>query len=97
MLKARLQKLMSPDTIFLTLVIGSIVLLGLPRLGMSSFWDETKVYFKPLFHLYADFFGYFREPITLFHRPVGMHFLYLPFLWVTGPKLEVIRFLDLVY
>ena len=88
---------LSSDTFFLILIVGIILVLGLPRISMPGFWDEPKVYLKPLFALYEDFFGYFQASLTNTHRPPGVHFLYLPFLWIFGPHMEVIRLLNLVY
>lgn len=93
----RIKRALSSDAFFIGAAVAVILLMGLPRIGMAGLWDEPKVYLKPLFELYEDFFGFFSLPLNQSHRPPGIHFPYLPFLWFFGPHMVVIRILNLVY
>lgn len=66
-------------------------------LTAPAFWDETKVYFRPLFELWADFWGYVATPPTLYDRPLGLHLFYLPLLWLAGPGMLPIRLLNVAF
>lgn len=91
------RKLLKEEWIFLGLAIFGIIVLGLPRIHDASFWDETKVYFRPLFFLTEGIARYLQVPATSFDRPPGLHFFYLPFLWMFGSSLVVVRVLNLSY
>lgn len=62
-----------------------------------AFWDEPKVYFRPLFALYENFWVYLKTPPTLYDRPLGLHFFYLPFLYLFGPSVVLIRILNFFF
>ena len=85
------------ERIFLLLLLGAVLVSGVPRIHDPAFWDETKVYFRPLFQLFEGISVWHQAPATPFDRPPGLHVFYLPFLWVLGPKLELIRGLNLGY
>lgn len=87
----------SRDCVFLTFVVLFLLLNVWNRLHLPSFWDETKVYFSPLFHLYDDPSYYFTGPATQRDRPIGLHLLYLPFLYVFGESLTLVRALSTIY
>ena len=91
------RKLLKEELAFLVLALSGIVVLGIPRLGDAAFWDETKVYLRPLFFLTEGIGNYLNTPATAFDRPPGLHFFYVPFLWITGPSLLVVRILNLLY
>ncbi len=91
------RKLFKEEIAFLCLAILGIIILGIPRLNDASFWDETKVYLRPLFFLQEGIANYLKVPATFFDRPPGLHFFYVPFLWIMGPSLFIVRILNLFY
>lgn len=73
-----------------------ILVLRWSDFSAPAFWDEPKVYFRPLMLLYENFWGYVSASPTLYDRPLGLPLVYLPFLHLFGPQVIVIRILNFV-
>ncbi len=82
---------------FLLLVGSFLVLSAWGRINLPAFWDETKVYFRPLFWMYENNGNFFSLAPTKFDRPPGLHLFYLPFLWLFGPHVVVVRVLNVIF
>jgi 4-amino-4-deoxy-L-arabinose transferase-like glycosyltransferase len=82
--------------VYATLLI-MFLYLSSGRLGLPAFWDEPKVYFRPLLRMLESLGNYFRDQATPFDRPPGLHLLYLPFLYLFGYQIWLIRCLNLIY
>ncbi len=85
------------DKGFLGILLVVIIYSVHDRLGIQPFWDEPKIYLRPLFNMLDDPMAYFRGTITPRDRPIGLNFFYAPFLWIFGESMYFIRILSSFY